>query len=154
MMHRYTSVVAFVLVLTAGFAATARADVVGYGVTAGIPYGLAPTLELPRGYPLIAQVHAGTAIFFSSIGAKAILHPSRWRVQPFIFIGGARAHVWSVDSGYPAGTDSYLWRGGGLRYSTERFMIFVEVSYLSDGDPDRAFGETQQGYAAGMMLSF
>ncbi len=153
-MHRVAAAAALLCIITTGLSSPAGADAIGAGLTAGIPYGLALTLEFPRGYPLIAQVHAGTAIFFSSIGAKAIAYPPRWRFQPFVFIGGAVAHVFGVDLGYPSGTDSYLWRGAGVRYSGNRFLIFMEISYLGGGDPDRAFGETQQGYAGGLLLSF
>lgn len=153
-MHRAAAVAVLFCSITVGLASPAGAEAIGAGLTAGIPYGLALTLELPRGYPLIAQVHAGTAIFFSSIGAKAIVYPPRWRVQPFAFIGGTFAHVFGVDLGYPSGTDSYLWRGVGVRYSGNRLLVFIEISYLTGGDPDRAFGEKQTGFAGGLLMSF
>ena len=107
-MHRAVTVAvaasALFCIIMAGSAPSACADTIGAGLTFGIPHGLALTLELPRGYPLIAQVHAGTAIFFSSIGAKAIVYPPWWRIQPFAFIGGAGAQSGGGAGGWANGS--------------------------------------------------
>jgi hypothetical protein len=113
----------------------------GISVAAGVPYtlGFAYRRDLNSRFSL--QIHAGSAVIFSSAGARLSWSLRKGRFAPYIFAGGAAVHSRAGKYGDPEGISNYLWFGPGANFKRGRIEIFAEACALIGGDDDKGIGD-------------
>lgn len=129
------------------------------GIAVGVPQTIALTYERALGSSLAARIHMGSAVFFSSGGARVLWRYDRKGFRPYLFAGAVFIHAVAEGYGDPEGTTSYLWLGPGLSLRLNRWVVFAEVSALLGGNDDRGFGDDwvfpfSPAIAGGIMIRF
>lgn len=111
------------------------------GMAFGVPQLLALNLErdLSRGATL--SFHVGTAVLARSYGGRVMFGPTRVGLHPYLGVGLSVIEVTVLDDLWDVGDNSaYLgWTSPGLRYRTELFELFGELSGLFGPDVKRGF---------------
>lgn len=124
------------------------------GLSLGSPQTLALTAERELVPGNCLQVHAGSVVLFSSVGARVLVMPPRWRVQPYAFAGGGFLHAMGTDTGEAAGLTDYGWWGVGLRTRPGRLVPFVELGALWGLSESKGYDPTTEAAAVGLLWAF
>jgi hypothetical protein len=129
------------------------------GITVGVPQTIALTYERALGSSLAARIHIGSAVLFSSGGARVQWGHNRTGVQPYIFAGATFIHSVAEGYGDPKGTAGYIWLGPGLSLRHNRWVAYTEVGALLGGSDDRGLGDDwvfpfSPVIAVGLMIRF
>jgi hypothetical protein len=111
------------------------------GVVIGAPQTIAVVYDRLINKNISLQVHAGSALLFSSAGVRLNWLNGRRKFFPYLFLGSVLIHSEAEDSGDPDGTTGYLWIGTGLRYASRRWILFGEFSGFFGGDKNKGIGD-------------
>ena len=129
------------------------------GIAMGIPQTIALTYERTLGSRFAARIHMGSAILYSSVGARLLWRQNGNGFHPYLFAG--TAFIYAVAEGYgdPEGTSGYIWSGTGLSLRQNRWAAYTEAGALLGGNDDRGLGDDwvfpfSPVIAAGLMIRF
>ncbi len=124
------------------------------GLGLGSPQTLAVTAERELAPGNCLQAHAGSVVLFSSVGARVLVMPPRWRVQPYAFAGGGFLHAMGTDTGEARGLTGFGWWGLGLRTRPGRLVPFVELGRLWGLSEAKGYDPTTEAVAVGLLWAF
>ncbi len=110
------------------------------GVVIGVPQTLAVTYWRALTPRVQMSIHAGSAVLFSSAGARLQIGPGQSGLRPYAFAGYAVIHSTAEDYGDPEGLSGYLWLGPGVSLRARRWTLFAEICALLGGDKDGGLG--------------
>ena len=110
------------------------------GVVIGVPQTVAVTYWRTLTPRIQMSIHAGSAVLFSSAGARVQIGPGQSGLRPYAFAGYTVIHSTAEDYGDPEGLSGYLWLGPGVSLRARRWALFAEICALAGGDEDRGLG--------------
>jgi hypothetical protein len=114
------------------------------GVVAGVPQFLGINYERVLVSNIVLDVHAGSMILLSGIGARLAWGSVSEGFRPRLSMGLAAIDVTHVEEyGSPEGTALYAWPGVGIAWRTEGWATILDAGWLFSDDDENGLGEFQ-----------
>lgn len=111
------------------------------GMAVGVPQTVAVAYWRTLTPRVQIHAYAGSAVLFSSAGARVQFGFREKVLRPYAFAGYAVIYSVGQESDSPSGVSGYLWLGPGLSLCSRRWALFAEGCALLGGDEHRGLGD-------------